>query len=98
LGCFRKDIMKTIDLLLGQPVTFVIQLIGFDIRIFQQGIDVNIRKISFQILHIAFDNAAIVYVGIVVPHGFRYFLMRKRMRNLIRNFEFSIMYSLYSRA
>ncbi len=90
--------MKTIDLLLGQPVPFVIQLVGFDIRIFQQGIAIDLRKMLLQILHIAFDNATVVDMSMVVHHGFRYLLMRKRIRNLIRNFEFSIMYSLYSRA
>jgi len=90
--------VKTIALVLGQPVPFVLQLIGFDIRIFQQGIDINIRKILLQVFHIAFDNATVVDMSMVVHHGFRYLLMRKRIRNLIRNFEFSIMYSLYSRA
>ena len=88
--------MKTVNLFLGQPVSFIIELEHFNTRIFQKRGYVNIRMEPFQILDVALDNSAVIILFVFhqVPLNF---LMSSRMINLILNLIFSIMYSLYSR-
>jgi hypothetical protein len=57
--------MKTIHLLLCQPVTFVIQLVRFNVCILQKKGNSDIRGVNSQILNVVFDDAAVIERGVV---------------------------------
>ena len=47
ISFFREHLVKTINLLLSQPVTLIIQLVSFNIRILQKGDNIDIGMVSF---------------------------------------------------
>jgi hypothetical protein len=61
---FPQKFMKTVNLPLTEPVTLILQFIGLDPGVAENGMDIHIRMELFDVLYVVLYKAAIIEGGI----------------------------------
>ena len=66
IGLSGKDLMEAVNLMLGKEMGRIAYFMFGDIRVFKQGISIDARIISAQILEVGFDYPAVIQRGLLV--------------------------------